>query len=146
MIYTIYKISISGEDYIGSTKDLKQRKAEHKRTCNTGKGHNTNYKLYQHIRENGGWDCCEITPVEEYECETKRQAECREEYWRREYKSILNSKKAYETEEEKIERNKEYYKTKCANKTNCECGGKYDDHSKSRHFRTKLHQEFISRH
>ncbi len=82
MIYTIYKISIAGEDYIGSTRDFKQRKKSHKSICNNNNDTRYSLKLYNTIRENGGWDCCNITPVEEFDCETKRQAECREEYWR----------------------------------------------------------------
>jgi len=129
-------------DYIGSTRDLKQRKQEHKKSCNSENSHNSNYKIYTTIRSNGGWDCCELTALEEFECETKQQAHIREEYWRREYKSLLNTRKAYETEEEKKERNKEYYKEKCSIKTKCECGGKYDDYSKTRHFKTNRHMDF----
>jgi hypothetical protein len=141
MIYTIYKISIAGEDYIGSTRDFKQRKRDHKKKCNK-LIHNC--KLYTTIRENGGWDCCNITPIEEFECETKRQAECREEYWRREYKATLNMKKAFRTEAEHkndLQCLKNMY---CDQKFNCECGGKYNSHNKSTHFKTKRHQEFIS--
>jgi hypothetical protein len=149
MIYTIYKISIAGEDYIGSTKDLKQRKKGHKGKCN-----DLFYtcKLYTHIRANGGWDCCEITPIEVFECETKRQAECREEHWRREYKSLLNEKRAFRTEEELKEQmklvNEKHLQInnplrKLQSHHNCECGGIYQLYSKSQHFRTKRHTEFI---
>lgn len=149
MIYTIYKISIAGEDYIGSTKDLKQRKADHKKTCNNENLHNSNYKLYQHIRANGGWDCCEITPIEEFDCETKQQALIREEYWRREYRSFLNMRKSSETEEERKERNKEYYIKKCEKvknefTTNCECGGVHKPSTIKRHLKTERHQKFIN--
>lgn len=150
MIYTIYKISIAGENYIGSTRDLKQRKKGHKNKCNDV---SYNCKLYTTIRENGGWDCCNITPIEEFECETKREAECREEYWRREYKAMLNMKKAFRTEEElkeQMKTNNEKYRQifnplrKLETQLNCECGGVYKPHSKAQHFKTKLHQEFIS--
>ena len=141
MIYTIYKISIAGEDYIGSTRDLKQRKGKHKNAFYNQNNKNHHYKLYQHIGENGGWDCCDITPVEEFECETKREAECREEYWRREYKATLNMRKAYQTEDEKKEQLKIY--TRCTDKINCECGGKYTIPNKTTHIKSKRHQEFI---
>lgn len=149
MIYTIYKISIAGEDYIGSTKDLKQRKADHKKNCNNENLHNSNYKIYQYIRANGGWDSCQITAIEEFDCETKQQACIREEHWRREYKSLLNMRKASETEEEQKDRNKQYYmkkyeKIKNEITTNCECGGFHKPSTKARHLRTKLHQKFIN--
>ncbi len=153
MIYTIYKISIAGEDYIGSTKDLKQRKGQHKSSCNNPNHHGYNSKIYTTIRANGGWDCCEITPVEEFECETKRQAECREEYWRREYKASLNMKRSFRTEEEEKEQvkitttranNKYNEKSKQELPTECECGGRCKSRYKSEHLKSKRHQEFIS--
>ncbi len=142
MIYTIYKISIAGEDYIGSTKDLKQRKREHKSFCNNPNHHGYNSKIYTTIRANGGWDCCVITPIEEYECETKQQALIREEHWRREYKSLLNTYRAFRTEEELKEDLQKQSIKRCEDKTNCYCGGKYDNANKARHLKTKIHQEF----
>ena len=143
MIYTIYKISIAGMDYIGSTRDLKQRKREHKSSCNNPNYHSYNSKFYTTIRDNGGWDCCEFTPVEEYECEKIEQAHIREEYWRREYKALLNTYKAFRTDEELKEYGKKQKKELCQIKSNCECGGKYSDANKPRHMKTKLHQDFI---
>lgn len=142
MIYTIYKISIAGEDYIGSTKDLKQRKASHKSSCNNPNDSKYNIIFYKTIRDNGGWDCCEITPVEVFECDTSRQAECREEYWRREYKALLNKKRAFRTEDELKEDFKQNGKKRCDNKTDCECGSKYSNSNKARHLKSKRHQEF----
>ena len=144
MIYTIYKISIAGEDYIGSTRDLKQRKREHKSSCYNPNYHGYHSKIYTTIRANGGWDCCEITPVEEFECESKRQAECREEYWRREYIALLNTYRAFRTEEELKEDLQKQCVKRCEDKTNCECGGKYDNANKARHLKSKRHQKFIN--
>ena len=144
MIYTIYKIRIAGEDYIGSTLDLKQRKREHKSACYNPNYHGYDSKIYTTIRENGGWDCCEITPVEEYDCETKRQAECREEHWRREYRALLNTYRAFRTQEELKEDLQKQSVKRCEDKTNCECGGKYANVNKARHLKTKRHQEFIN--
>jgi hypothetical protein len=153
MIYTIYKISIANQDYIGSTRDLKHRKGQHKATCNVEDNPHYHYKLYQYIRENGGWDCCDITPIEEFECETKQQALIREEYWRREYKATLNMRKAYRTEDErkneiKISNIKACKKRNDNSKleipTECECGGRYKKKYKSEHINSKKHQEFIS--
>ena len=145
MIYTIYKISIADEDYIGSTMDLKQRKIQHKSACYNPNTHNYNNKIYTVIRENGGWDCCEITPIEEYECETKQQALIREEYWRREYKALLNTRQAFATIEERKNYIKEYNlevnKKPCLN---CECGGVYKKQTQKRHNNSKLHQDYLA--
>ena len=149
MIYTIYKISIAGEDYIGSTVNLKQRKRTHKSSCYNPNYHSYDLKIYETIRNNGGWDCCEITPVEEFECETRQQALIREEYWRREYKAILNTYKAFRTKDELKENLQKQTKKRNENakleiSTVCECGVKCKSIYKAKHVKSKRHQEFIS--
>lgn len=145
MKYIIYKITIADYTYIGSTKDFTQRKIAHKCVCKT-----KDLKVYQMIREAGGWDKCEMIPIEEYECQGQLQARIREEYWRREYNANMNSYKAYTTEEQKKgennEWNKQYYKE---NKETintlqneiyiCECGIKNTIRNKARHEKTKKH-------
>ena len=108
----IYKL-VHKEDYdnvniyIGSTTDFVKRKNSHKRTCNyeNQKGHND--KKYQYIRGNGGWDCFNMIEVQKYPCNDKREAEAREEYWRCHFNSQLNMKRAYTTDEEKKQIDKE---------------------------------------
>ena len=97
MKYNIYKICCDDCDYVyvGSTKAFRERKAQHKRTCSNEKERNYNLKLYQTIRNNGGWDNWRMTPIEEYECENFTQARIREEYWRQEQKADLNMRKAF---------------------------------------------------
>lgn len=104
MKYIIYRISVADYTYIGSTLDFKQRKSGHKSDCKS-KG----LKIYQVIKDNGGWDNCEMVPIEEYECENNTQARIREEYWRREYDAKMNSVKSYRTEKEKDDYHKQYY-------------------------------------
>ena len=43
---------------IGSTKDFNMRKGAHKTIC-----HKSDIKLYQYIRENGGWDNFEMLEI-----------------------------------------------------------------------------------
>lgn len=144
MIYTIYKISIVGEDYIGSTMDLKQRKIQHKSACYNENTHNYTNKIYQTIRANGGWDYCEITPIEEFECETRQQALIREEYWRREYKALLNIRQAFRTTEERKIYKKKYNLKINEPHINCECGGVYKKQTQKRHNNSKLHQDYLA--
>jgi hypothetical protein len=143
MLYYIYRITIGDNIYIGSTKDFDQRKCQHRSACKMNK----NVKIYNIINENGGWDACEMTPIEEFQCETYIAALIREEYWRREYKATMNSKKAYQTEEE-------YQAQKKLNNANtnpkrdktslaCLCGGNYCYTGKTNHVRTKRHQEYM---
>ena len=42
--------------YIGSTANFKTRKYQHKESCNNTKSAQYNTKIYQIIRDNGGWD------------------------------------------------------------------------------------------
>jgi hypothetical protein len=109
----MYKITIADYIYIGSTRDFQQRKSNHKTVCNNTNDRSHNSLVYKQIREAGGWDKCEMIPIEEFDCEGQLQARIREEYWRREYNANLNSFKAYLTEQERVdqqsERNKAHY-------------------------------------
>lgn len=49
--------------YIGKTNDFKRRKLQHKHLCNNSKTKHYNYKLYQLIREFGGWDAFEMVEI-----------------------------------------------------------------------------------
>ena len=107
MKYTFYKICCLdnniAEVYVGSTKNFTRRKCDHKKNSN-----NHHYKLYQFIRNNGGWNNFDMIPIREEECETKIQALIIEEEIRCDLKAKLNSIRAYITEEQLIERVKNY--------------------------------------
>ena len=155
MKYIMYRISVADYTYIGSTKDFKQRKGKHKSNCNNVNNPSHNLKVYQMIRDNGGWDKCEMVPVEECDCEDKLQAHIREEELRKEYNAEMNSRKAYSTIEEKNEYQKEYCKEyreanketilqKNKEKITCECGSIICIGEKSRHLKSKKHQDYIN--
>jgi ubiquitin len=95
MIYYIYKIicnDVSITDfYIGSTTCFRRRKNEHKSRYN--KLHNN--KIYQIIRDNGGWDNWRMVIIEEIIDTTLIQARIREEYYRVEFGATLNSQSCY---------------------------------------------------
>jgi len=109
MPYCIYKLVCDDCDYIyvGSTKSFVHRKSKHKNASKTHKS-----KVYQMIREYGGWDNWRMVLVEDCDdtIQTKRQAEMREEEFRLKLKATLNKKRAFRTEEEKKEYHKEYNK------------------------------------
>ncbi len=149
MKYIIYKITISDYTYIGSTKDFTQRKIAHKNLCKKKE-----LKVYELIREAGGWDKCEMIPIEEYDCEGQLQARIREEYWRREYNANLNTRRAYITEEERNIQDKELTKKwkdnnrelcieQASTKYICECGGKYTHSHKTSHNTTSKHLAYL---
>ena len=94
--YTIYKICSDecGEFYIGSTRNMVQRKKNHKSSCNNPNSKGYNQKTYRTIRDNGGWDEFRMVPLELMENTTKFEAECREEVVRCELQAKMNSIRA----------------------------------------------------
>jgi len=63
MEYTFYKIQVGNECYVGSTKDYKKRMREHKfyALSKDDTNHKYEYKLYDYIRNNGGWEQCKCS-------------------------------------------------------------------------------------
>ena len=110
----IYKIRCEDENitdiYVGSTTNFIKRKNIHKIICNNENCQGHNLKIYKTIRESGGWEKWKMIQVEEYESNNKQQAEEREEYWRKELKAELNMKRAFITDEQHKEYNKNYNK------------------------------------
>lgn len=76
--------------YVGSTTAFKNRKYQHKRSCNNEKGKNYNYKVYIFIRDNGGFDNWDMIEIEKYKATDKRDLEKRERYYIESLKSSLN--------------------------------------------------------
>lgn len=114
--YIIYKIICNDKNitdcYVGSTANFNKRKSVHKKNCNTN---NTmsHYKVYQIIRENGGWDNWSMIPIAEYKQISLVESKIKEEEYRVNLEAKLNSKAAYRSEEESIQNqrknNKNYY-------------------------------------
>jgi len=105
----IYKIWKDDDFYIGSTTDFTNRKRGHKCSCNSEKDKAYNFKIYQTIREKGGWNAWQMTPLEEYkECKSQIEARIREEEWRVKLNAQLNMRKAF-GEETIQEYNKQWY-------------------------------------
>jgi hypothetical protein len=102
--YVIYKIICNDENikdcYVGSTSNFKVRKWEHKTTCNSNTNKMREYKIYQIIRENGGWDNWTMLPIAEYKELTFIQARIKEEEQRVLLNASMNSRAAFRTEEE----------------------------------------------
>jgi len=94
--------------YVGSTTDWTRRKSNHKRICNNETHKYYNFKNYQFIRANGGWDNWKMIQIEAYPCNNKREAEARERYWYEILGAQLNSQCPFITPEEKKECQKKY--------------------------------------
>lgn len=186
----IYKIcckDTSIEDiYIGSTINFRNRKWLHKSNCNSNNT-NSHFKVYQFIRENGGWDNWDMILVENVNVNSKLElhkkereyidllkpslnckrpiitekerkelkkkyevnTEKRKEYYIKNKKIIaqkfLNNKESIlKQQKEYREKNKELIKQKASKKINCECGGIYRHADRSKHFKTKKHQTYLT--
>jgi hypothetical protein len=77
-------------NYVGHTTNFIERKACHKQRCN-----NTDYKLYQIIRDNGGFDNWKMIEIECRLVKDKREAERIEQEWVEKFEADMNSRRAY---------------------------------------------------
>jgi len=164
MIYYFYKIvcdDLPNFVYVGSTMSFANRKYEHKRACNNENRKGYNYKIYQTIRENGGWDNWRMVCVHQQEVDNKRHAEQIEEQYRVELNGNLNTHRTFlspeKRKEEKKERSKEFYENNTeyfkeyyennrgfiSEKIKCECGCEIRRGDLPKHKRTKKHIKFI---
>jgi len=146
----IYKLYCDGIDefYIGSSFDMRDRKYDHKHNCKNPKRKEYNYKVYQYIRENKGFDNWKFEILVEKEFENKTALRIKEKECINLLKPTLNSQSAFQTEEERLIQKKEHNKKDSvknrAIKINCVCGGKTDKQNKSRHEKSKNHQKYIT--
>jgi hypothetical protein len=168
MSYYIYKICCDDCPdfvYVGSTKAFRQRKNHHKHGCNKG----DTKKLYNTIRENGGWDNWRMVILEDIGEVSLTEARIKEEEHRVKLNANLNERKCHNTEEQKKERhnkqsNKSYHNNKekkqeyakeyreknkdkimewGMQRITCECGRTFRIDDKARHERTLIHKKLI---
>ena len=114
IIYLIkHKTCDDKKVYVGSTNNLKKRINIHRHDCNNEKRKNYNYKLYQYLRENGGFNQYEFIILECYVCNFKHELLCKEDDYIKMYPNNLNTFRAYLTRQEykkkNIEQKKIYY-------------------------------------
>lgn len=92
IIYKIYcKTETIKECYVGHTTNFKQRKIEHKYACCNQNSKSYNSKLYEFIRNNGGFDNWDFIEIEKFPCKSKEEAHMRENYWYFILKAGLNT-------------------------------------------------------
>jgi len=96
--------------YVGHTTNFTKRKNSHKSRCCNVNTIEYNYKVYQTIRENGGWDNWNMVQIEEFCCNNKIEACARERYWYEQLKGTLNIVYPARTSKEWSEENKEKIK------------------------------------
>jgi phage host-nuclease inhibitor protein Gam len=102
-IYKIEHIENDNLVYVGHTTNFVKRKNSHKSSCNNENRKSYNFKLYQMIRANGGFDIFKMIEVEKYPCKDKREAERRETEVMKDLKANMNSISSFQSREDRIE-------------------------------------------
>jgi hypothetical protein len=148
------------ECYVGHTTDFTRRKQAHKGHCNNEKGEKYNYKIYQTIRENGGWINYSMIEIEKYPCKDINEACSKERECFERLNSSLNTCYPNRSAQEYYEDNrdnilikqrqydathKEEIATRRKQTFSCECGGIITVHNKSRHLKSKFHLQYMER-
>tara|TARA_R110000765_G_scaffold201765_1_gene307168 strand:+ start:202 stop:912 length:711 start_codon:yes stop_codon:yes gene_type:complete len=96
------------EFYIGSTVNFTRRKNKHKSCCHNPNGKSYNRKVYQFIRNNGGWQNWDMVLVEKTPCVDKLELRKIEREFMEKLGSSLNMVSAYQSKEELKEYQKIY--------------------------------------
>ena len=118
IIYKIFcKDPFITDVYVGHTTNFTQRKHSHKIACNS----TTNkLKIYNIIRQNGGWNNWEMTEIAKYNCKDHTEARIKEQEFYNMFNSSLNSKPPYD---------KKYYYCNICN-LECKTLTQFNNHNK----------------
>jgi hypothetical protein len=95
--------------YVGHTTNFLKRRTAHKNKCNNEKDKLYNLKVYQMIRQNGGWVNWSMVEIEKFPCSDKNEAVKKERYYYELLNSTLNTNSPIQTKEDIKERAKIYY-------------------------------------
>lgn len=136
------------DSYIGSTGDLRQREFAHKT-----KSFTKPTPFHKFVLEHGGWENWVCVILAEIEEGIEKEERLRlEQAFIRQLNPSLNSKRAFRTEEERLqqvrgvtkkwrEKNQDYFKARAKKVIECSCGKTYTLPNKAPHFKTKFHIE-----
>jgi hypothetical protein len=141
----IYKICCKDntitECYVGHTTNFKQRKIEHKYACCNPNSKSYNIKVYEFIRNNGGFNNWKFVEIEKYPCNSKEEAHMRENYWYFTLKASLNTiSPTFDIQKETIRENRK----RVINELNAKF--KEDERKKERLQYLKENEEKIKEH
>ena len=135
VVYKIFCDDNENEFYVGSTINYNNRKSSHKHMCNNG----LQTKLYNYMRENGGFINFTFSILEIYNGDDIIELREREKYYIKTLHPTLNinipNRKANERYNDNIDDIKAYRQ----HRTLCECGKYYDNAHKARHLLSNYH-------
>ncbi len=170
IIYKIVCKDLNVKDlYVGHTTDFIRRKNNHKKNCTNKECRDYSYKVYEMIRNNGGWENWDMIELEKFSCNDGNEARARERHYYDLLSPALNSivpnrnmnewihtnkenvrlqrKKHYDENKEAILKKDKLYKTKNYDKIKarksekilCDCGREICRATKARHLRSHIH-------
>tara|TARA_R110001632_G_scaffold28910_2_gene76940 strand:- start:1162 stop:1635 length:474 start_codon:yes stop_codon:yes gene_type:complete len=138
----IYKLFCKDADefYVGSSTEFHKRQLNHKTRCNNKNDIKHNYKVYQYIRNNGGYDNWNYEIVELGEYENKNCMKARESHFIKTLKPSLNSNIPNRSHKEYYEDNIEKINEKRKEKITCEiCNCTISRDGLGRHKKSEKH-------
>jgi len=92
IIYKIVCNDLNVTDlYVGHTTNFTNRKRQHKENCIHPQLKKYSFKVYQIIRNNGGWENWTMIEIDKFPCNYLNEASYRERYWYKNLNSKLNS-------------------------------------------------------
>ena len=160
VIYRIYCKNETIKDfYIGSSTNLSVRIGVHKCRCNNKDTEGYYLKLYEFIRENGGWENFNVEVIEYFNCNSKKKLIQKEQEYINKLKHSLNYLNAYRSEEIKKEQKQKTYKKYRESEHGSQYREKYRKEKKyckycdnfiskgawAKHTKTKIHLENIEK-
>ena len=101
IIYKIQHLDDESLLYVGHTTDFTKRKSSHKANLKNTNNKAYNFKVYQMIRDHGGWEMFNMTEIKALSCSCRREAEAEVYRVMREMKATVNMNRAYKSEEDK---------------------------------------------
>jgi hypothetical protein len=104
----MYKLWYDEYVYYGFTTNIQRRQYSHK-----AKSKYSNSKIYQKMRETGGYDNWTFEIVEHYPCNDINEARLRERYWIENNLSNMNTNIPSRTYEQYVEDNREHITKRC---------------------------------
>jgi hypothetical protein len=141
----IYKITCKDSAithvYVGHTTNFVQRKHAHKQSCISSKSPNHNCKVYQVIRDNGGWNNWKMEIINFFDCKDHYEARKKEQEYFISLNANLNSiepmpkpKVIVPLKNKKVK--EVFYCSTC--KINCNSSKLFEEHNK-----TKKHLKIV---
>ena len=145
-----YKIYCKNPDvkdvYIGHTTNFVQRKYAHKRSCTNEKNANYNCKVYNVMREFGGWNNWKMEIIAFHECADHYAARKIEQQYFKEYIATLNSIEPL-PKQVTMQQNSSWIKTE-NNRLQCKICDVYfqSQYAYDKHQQTNKHLKLVLKH